>query len=170
VQGRRLLVIVDDDNIRISIALKNRSLCYATLLKHLQGSTASVSALAVLTHENGDERRRKYFEDRSWQVLGVQRERVTTHRGQEVKANADMDMCFECGRLVQEGGYDAVLIGSGDGDLCVAIARGLRRTSPACRIVTLSEPSSTSARLRSRPDLFDSSLLIGADILSPSDD
>jgi hypothetical protein len=75
-----------------------------------------------------------------------------------------MDLCFECGRLVGAGQYDAVLVGSGDGDLCVALARGIRRIAPGCRTVTLSVRESTSRRLLTRPDLFDGNILIGGDL------
>lgn len=169
-QGRRVLAIFDDDNIRISMKEHGRSLRYATLLDRLRASASHVSAHAVLTHEPGDRNRMRYFESRTWQPLGIPREVVVTRRGSEVKSNADMDLCFECGRIFRHDVYDAVLLGSGDGDLCVALARGIRRLSPSTRIATLSVTGCTSGRLSSRPDLFDAALLIGEDITGPLDE
>jgi len=82
-----------------------------------------------------------------------------------VKGNADMDLCFHIGFLVRRSHCDTVVIGSGDGDLCVAVGRGLRRLpGRALQILTLSVPGATSHRLRSRTDLFDGNIALGQDV------
>jgi hypothetical protein len=82
-------------------------------------------------------------------------------------ANADMDICFEAGRAALNWGGDAVVIGSGDGDLSTAIARGLKRAVPGKKVFTLSVPGCSSRRLLDRKDLFDGSLQIGLDLTRP---
>jgi hypothetical protein len=78
-----------------------------------------------------------------------------------------MDICFEAGRAAFNWGGDAVVIGSGDGDLSTAIARGLKRAVPGKKVFTLSVPGCSSRRLLDRKDLFDGSLQIGLDLTRP---
>jgi len=163
-RGRRVLAVVDDDNLTISLAECVRRLRYGTLLSAIRRVADTVTGCVVLTCAAGDGRPRRHLEGLGWRVVAVPREVVRTHRGAEVKANADMDLCFEAARLVGEGVFDVVLVGSGDGDLCVSVARGVRRAAPWCDVVSLSVRESSSTRLFTRPDLFDRNILIGYDI------
>lgn len=165
--GRRLLCLIDEDNLRVSIRDHERHLSYQILHQRLQRETRSLAAWAIFTRPADDHRRRCYLQMRGWRVIDIPREIVTTSQGPVKKANADMDLCFAAGYLLQQDHYDAVLIGSGDGDLCIALARGIRRIRPECAIVTLSVPGSTSRRLTSGSPLFDATLLIGHDLTRP---
>src|SRR5208282_4304138 len=77
------------------------------------------------------------------------------------------DICFEAGRAAFNWGGDAIVIGSGDGDLSAAIARGLKRAVPGKKVFTLSVPGCSSRRLLDRKDLFDGRLQIGLDLTRP---
>jgi hypothetical protein len=163
-QGTRLLVVMDDDNLRLSSQNRELRFSYRKMLVRLNTISNVVLPLAVVVAEAGDTRRQACLQDRGWRVLTIPRETVVTHRGPLVKANADFDLVFEVGRLVSAGHFDAVLLGTGDGDLAVSVGRGLRRSRPDLRLFTLSVAGSASARLGSRPDLFDGHFLTGRDL------
>ena len=164
---RRVLVIVDEDNLRISMQNRGRKLSYRRLLDRVQAVADEVLPLAVLTAPPNDTQREQYLQRRGWGTLTVPRETVRTWHGARTLANADMDICFEAGRAALNWGGDAVVIGSGDGDLSTAIARGLKRAVPGKKVFTLSVPGCSSRRLLDRKDLFDGSLQIGLDLTRP---
>jgi hypothetical protein len=166
-KGRHVLTVVDEDNLRISMRRHHQPLSYRLLLGKLHTETRCVFPLAVLTAAEGDQRREAYLKKTGWNVLVVPRETVFTTAGPQLKANADFDLAFEIGHLINTGQFDTVLLGTGDGDLAVAIGRGIRRRCPTLHLFTLSVPGSTSGRLRSRSDLFDGNIAVGRD-LSPS--
>jgi hypothetical protein len=163
-KGRRVLTVLDEDNLRISMQHHHQPLSYRRLLARLHGETTRVFPLAVLTAPEGDQRREAYLKSRGWNVLAIPRETVLTTTGPQLKANADFDLAFELGHLVNTGQFDAVLLGTGDGDLAVAIGRGIRRRCPQLHLFTLSVAGSASGRLRSRSDLFDGNIVVGRDI------
>jgi hypothetical protein len=119
--------------------------------------------VVVFSAAPGDGRRARYFSDRGWHPVPVPIEVVMTRQGPIRKANADLDMAFEAGRLAAGSGAQAVLVGTGDGELGVAIARGVRRALPGCRVHALGVPGSTSRRLHRR-DLFDGVIYVGRDL------
>ena len=164
---RRVLVIVDEDNLRISMQNRGRKLSYRRLLDRVQSVADEVLPLAVLTAPPNDTQREHYLQSRGWSTLTVPQETVRTWNGIRTMANADMDICFEAGRAALNWGGDAVVIGSGDGDLSTAIARGLKRAVPGKKVFTLSVPGCSSRRLLDRKDLFDGSLQIGLDLTRP---
>ncbi len=163
-KGCRVLTVVDEDNIRISMQQHRQPLSYRRLLARLHSETNRVFPLAVLTAPEGDQRRVAYLKSRGWNVLAIPRETVLTTAGPQLKANADFDLAFELGHLVNTGQFDTVLLGTGDGDLAVAIGRGIRRRCPQLHLFTLSVPGSASGRLRSRSDLFDGNIVVGRDL------
>jgi hypothetical protein len=159
-----VLTVVDEDNLRISMQHHRQPLSYRRLLARLHTETTRVFPLAVLTATEGDQRREAYLKSRGWNVLAIPRETVFTPAGLQLKANADFDLAFELGHLVNTGQFDAVLLGTGDGDLAVAIGRGIRRRCPHLHLFTLSVAGSASARLRSRSDLFEGNIVVGRDL------
>jgi hypothetical protein len=162
--GQRVLFLADEDNLRISMQERGARLSYKALLQRVQEAAQSVSAWAVLATAAGDGRRAEDLQGQGWNVVAIPQEVVVTVDGPCLKANADMDFCFAAGYLARTGRCDAVVLGSGDGDLCVAVARGIKRMPGARKVYTLSVPGSTSQRLKSRPDLFDGNILIGRDL------
>jgi uncharacterized LabA/DUF88 family protein len=164
----RVLVIVDEDNLRISMQNRGRKLSYRRLLDRVQSVADEVFPLAVLTAPPNDTQREQYLQSRGWSTLTVLQETVRTWNGTRTMANADMDICFEAGRAALNWGGDVVVIGSGDGDLSTAIARGLKRAVPGKKVFTLSVPGCSSHRLLDRKDLFDGNLQIGLDLTRPN--
>jgi len=162
--GQRLVCAVDEDNLRISLMRHAVRLSYHKLLQRLEATAAKASAWAVLTTTEGDHRREQYLMKRGWNVVSVVRETVLTVRGYENKSNADLDLAFLVGFLANAGDIDAVLLGTGDGDLAISMARGVKRVQPVVRVYTLSVPGSTCHRLQHRTDLFDGNFLVGCDI------
>jgi len=143
-----LLGIFDDDNLKISCDEKFGSkLSYATLAASLRGLANRCELWAVLTSNAEDAGRTRYFEARGYQALDVKREVIATKRGTVVKGNADFDLAFETAFRIACGTFDTVLLGTGDGDLALAIARGIKRVDPELKVFTLSVRGCTSARL-----------------------
>lgn len=104
-------------------------------------------------------------------VLVIPAERVPTRRGLELKANADFDLVGQAGRVlerrpVRRGLVGHLLVGSGDGDLTVALARLAARASRPRRVHTLAVPGSASHRQR-RADLFHGGIALGLDLTRP---
>jgi hypothetical protein len=162
--GRRIACLLDEDNLRISLAREHGCvLDYDALLHRLRATAEAVSPWAVLTLAQGEGWREAELKLCGWRTLSFPHEIVQTINGPTKKSNADMDLCFEAGRLMR-GQFDTLLVGSGDGDLCVSAARGVKRINRDKRIVALSVPGASSHRLRTRGDLFDGSILIGRDL------
>ncbi len=163
-RGARLVVVCDDDNLRLSSRNRALRFSYRKTLERLNVLSNVVMPLAVVVADAGDTRRQVYFQNRGWRVLAVPRETALTCNGPVVKSNADFDIIFEVGHLVSSGQFDTLLLATGDGDLAVAVGRGVRRKRPDLRLFTLSVAGSASARLRSRPDLFDGYIVAGRDL------
>ena len=166
-RGKRVLFVADSDNWDYSLKPCGLRLRYQKLLSCLRAEADLVFPVAVLTSAPGDWRRARRLADCGWRVVSIPWETVTTCHGTRKLANADMDLAFECGCLAIVSGCDTALIGTGDGDLAVSIARGLRRIRrpEPISVHTLSVVGATSSRLRQRIDLFDSSTMIGRDML-----
>lgn len=146
--GSNLLGIFDDDNLNISCGEKFGSkLSYATLAMCLRGLANQCELWAVLTSNAEDAGRARYFEARGYQALDVKREVIATKRGTVVKGNADFDLAFETAFRVACGTFDTVLLGTGDGDLALAVARGIKRVGLELKVFTLSVRGCTSGRL-----------------------
>jgi hypothetical protein len=167
---QRVLCLADEDNLRISLKAHGLCLSFDSLLRRLSATAMGVSPWAVVTSAVGDTRHASYLVGTGWRVVSVPREIVNTVNGPCLKANGDFDFCFLAATLVSKHRFDAVVIASGDGDLCVAIARGIRRLQSVPEIHTLSVVGSTSHRIRpvNNPYLFDGNILVGRDIARPA--
>ena len=164
--GKTVLIVADEDNLRIGTTDHGLRLSFDLLLRKLSGTARRVSPWAVITGRADDARRETYLLHRGWRVLKIPRETVMTVDGPRTKSNADMDICFLAGNLITNDFYDATVIASGDGDLCIAIGRGIRRARPAQEILTASIPRSTSHRiLAANNPLFDGNILLGLDLM-----
>jgi hypothetical protein len=158
---------LDGDNLDISAKGHGLRVRYDRLLGLLHNEADEVEAVAVITSNVGDHRREDSLVDCGLRVVSIPREIVVEGRECRKVANADADLCFELGSLANVAGYSAICLGTGDGNLAISCLRGWRRTcGDATAIHTLSVAGATSARLRRR-DLFDSSILLGMDMLVP---
>jgi hypothetical protein len=157
--------MVDYDNIAISMQQLGYRVDFGRLRHRIAGNARTVWPWAALVTDPWDLAKAETLRRGGWRLLQIPRESVMTHRGPCEKANVDFDVCVAMGALVHRLPCDTILMGSGDGDMCVAIGRELRRLAArrALRIYTLSVVGATSHRLRARPELFDGNLLLGAD-------
>jgi hypothetical protein len=171
VRGKRVLFVADSDNWDYSLKPHGLRLRYGKLLNRLKVEAKHVFPVAVLTSARDDRRRARHLESNGWRVVSIPWETIRTCQGTRKLANADMDLAFECGCLSVNSYCNAALIGTGDGDLAVSIARGLRRIHGRTPITihTLSVVGASSSRLWQRTDLFDSSTMIGEDMLEDID-
>jgi hypothetical protein len=122
----------------------------------------------VITSNPDDHRREDALEHCGWRVISIPRETIITCKGLRKVANADADLCYELGVLASVTEFTTALLGTGDGDLAVTCSKGLRRTcgDRPIAVHTLSVVGASSSRLWQRTDLFDSSLIIGQDMLT----
>jgi hypothetical protein len=156
---------MDDDNLRIGLRSLGFALSYRTLRSRLAEATGGLDSWVVLSGDEGAVARGRYLEQRDWQVVQVPRQTVL-HRGvPTVKGNVDHELAFLAGRLSANQAFDVVLLGTGDGDLAVAVARCLREYTTA-DIITLSVPGCSSHRLTD-PALFSERLFVGRDLVVP---
>lgn len=161
-RGKRVLCLLDDDNLRISLRAHGVALAHRSLLAHLHGVAREVTAWMVFTAPEGAENRTRLLSSLGWNVLRVTREYVVQGGAVAAKSNADHDLCFVAGRLAMDRGFDTVLVGTGDGDLAVSLARSFAAFTRAA-VVSLSVPGSSSQRLRDG-SLFGARLFVGHDL------
>jgi hypothetical protein len=162
-------LVADDDNIRISTQRHRRRFSYRALLEHVAKESRVMAALAVVTAAPGDQGRQHYLETRGWRTLVLPREMCMGVNGLRLRSNADMDLCLEVGCWLAAVSFDVLAVVSGDGDLCVSIARAAARHRPDVRVVTLAIPGSASQQLRTRRDLFHAHIVLGRDLTRPFD-
>ena len=166
-RGRNVLLIIDDDNIRISVERAGYRFSYRRTMDKIREVAESVDAWSFITPERGDLRRSDYLKARGVKIYTTYRETFHTRAGKVVKGNADNDILFEAPMLIQRGEYDTVCLGTGDADLGLALAKGIGRHFRDRRVVTLSVKSTTGRRLQSdrQTDVVASNIFIGKDLL-----
>lgn len=166
-RGARVAIIADDDNIRINTRRQARRFSYGTLLERVTKESRVAVALAVMTATPGDQVRQHYLETRGWRTLVLPRELCAGVNGLRLRSNADMDLCLEAGCWLAAMSFDVLALVSGDGDLCVSVARAAARHRPDVRTVTLAVPGSASHQLWTRRDLFAAHIAVGRDLTRP---
>lgn len=167
IRGARVGLIADDDNVRISTQRQGRCFSYRALLDRVAKESRVVVALAVVTAVPGDQGRQHYLQTRGWRTLVLPREMCIGVNGLRLRSNADMDLCLEVGCWLAAVSFDVLAVVSGDGDLCVSIARAAARHRPDVRVVTLAIPGSASHQLWTRWDLFQAHIPLGRDLTRP---
>lgn len=166
--GRRILVLADDENLRISARDLGRRLSYRALGEVLRHSAPGVYLHAVFSSLPGDRTRADGLRRRGWTPHVREARMVPSWHGPRLSANADFYIAFLAGRLAARLPCDALVIGSGDGELVEEIASAVRRGRRARPVFTLSLPGSTSRRLDARTSsLIEANLEIGLDCLRP---
>jgi len=166
-RGARVAIVADDDNIRLSTRRQARRFSYGTLLERVAKESSVAVALAVITAAPGDQGRQHYLETRGWKTLVLPRELCPGVHGPRLRSNADMDLCLEVGCWLAALSFDLMVLVSGDGDLCVSVARATARHRPDVRTMTLAVPGSASHQLWTRRDLFAAYIAIGRDLTLP---
>lgn len=167
-QGKRILVIVDDQNLQLSAKALGHKVSYRSLGTLLKRTTRTASLHTVFAQHADDPRRSLYFQLAGWTPHSRAIERVRTHRGMETRANADNLMVFLTATLASRSRADTILIGSGDGDLACDLATALQQLPTRRQIVTLSLAGSTSYRLdANRNSAIAANVELGRDCLRP---
>jgi hypothetical protein len=156
---------VDDDNLRISSRqLLGSALDYHALAVELSQVSSNCHKHAFFSSAPGDTTRETYFHQLGYQTTGLRRMRSPD--GRTVNTNADFDLCVEAGFLLALHRYDSVLVGSGDGELALAVARGVDRLLGGISVFTLSVPGATSHRILNHP-LIAANFSVPPAMLSP---
>lgn len=164
-QRKRVLFVVDDDNLRISSQrLLRCQLDYRALAIALHRVSLSCHKHAFFSSAPGDTTREVYFHRLGYQTTGLRR--MSSPDGRTLNTNADFDLCVEAGFLLSLHHYQAVVVGSGDGDLALAVARGVGRLLSGIRVYTLSVPGATSERILNHP-LIAANFTVPEEMLSP---
>jgi len=166
-RGASVVVIADDENLRIGALKQRHRFSYRFLLESVATVAKTVTALAVITAPPEDNGRKHYLEARGWETLVLPRESRLGANGPQTKTNVDTDLGIETGYLLASTRFDVLLVASGDGDLCVSIARAVARHRPSVRVVTLAVPGSASRELSVRKELFDGHIAVGSDLMRP---
>jgi uncharacterized LabA/DUF88 family protein len=166
--GKRVLLMVDDDNMRLSAARHGCLVDYARLAHALRSrATRSLDSRAVLTSAWNDHRDDDRLLAAGFETLRLNRTRVPAVGGGTRVVGNDTDLVWEISRLVARRPYDTIVLATGDGDLAVCVANGVRRTMKPIRVITLSIAGSVSRRIRPS-ELFQECVMLGRDLLVPS--
>ena len=133
IRDLRLIALADVDNIAISFSKSCGYPINPEALRNFLGDHHKrLTATAVLTTKPGLTHTTREWTRGGWNVVPVFRERVRTIRGEEHLANADLDLAFEAGAMVQgEPDAGGLVLLTGDGTLACSIARDVRRRNPA---------------------------------------
>jgi hypothetical protein len=165
--GNRVLLMVDDDNIRLSAARHGCLVDYVGLAQALRSrATRSLDARAVLTSAWGDHRDHDRLLAAGFDTLRLNRTHVPAIGGGTRVVGNDTDLVWEVSRLVATRPYDTIVLATGDGDLAVCIASSVLRTMKTIRVVTVSIAGSVSSRIRPG-ELFHACVMLGSDLLLP---
>jgi hypothetical protein len=167
-EGKRLLVMADCQNLDMSAKRLGHTVSYRTLRQKLMTVAASASLHAVFSRRPGDERRWHYFLKRGW-IPHAKTTRLASKRsGGRPDANTDHLLAFLAGRLTGLFAIDLVVLATGDGQLVLDVAEAISQQPRPKPVATLSLAGSTSFRIDARRcPLVKWNLELGKDCLRP---
>jgi len=164
--GRRVLALLDTENLTISCRNLGYELNYAKLGVLLAHATCSLYLHAVLSVENGDLLDRTHMESAGFQV---HTRLIRYLPGGRKAANADNLFAFKAGALITRSTAEVVLLGSGDGQLCDDVVQCVKALPGERQVMTLSVAGATSSLLNARTHgLISANIEIGLDLLAPT--
>jgi hypothetical protein len=157
-RGLNVAVLVHTESLRRGARRSGRLLRYralAELLKHFSGR---VTLLAVVPAHRSSERICRSLGRCGFHAVAVR----------ETPWNDDEDrvFCFEAGRMIGDGGFDAFVIGCSYAGVVLPVAESIRRARPTVKILTLSFPQFTheSITAAEHEHLFDGHLWAGEEL------
>lgn len=151
IQGRRVLVLADVENLSYSARNLSAQINYGRLAQRLIQDSRSCSLHAFFSSASDRQTaQRAYFEALGWRVHQQLIEVVRTHAGTKTRANIDNLLLFEAGLLCSRTAADTIVIASGDGDLGCDLAAAIAQLPRKRDVLTLSLAGSTSWRLNGR--------------------
>jgi hypothetical protein len=164
-EGRRILALLDVENLTISTRQAGFELIYAKLADRLKSASKAACLHAVLSVDPNDTCDREHMEQSGFNIHTRIIKRLPDGRKW---ANADNLFAFKAGTLVTRSTAEMIILGSGDGLLCDDLAK-LIKTLPGKReVMTLSVAGSTNSVLNARfnPAITEN-IEVGRDILVP---
>lgn len=163
------LIILDVENLMLSARDLGMAIDFAALQEALvtQNAPTPVTCHAVYTGDDANNRLADALAAMGWCV--TVRPPILTGPPQHRRrhSNSDTWFAFLVADLLRRDEATSVVLGTGDGQLGLDLARCVRAMAPGCaQIMTLSLPGSTSRLLNSRVSReIDRNLEIGRDVL-----
>jgi len=171
IRNRKVLVLIDEQNLSIAVNKRNLMLQYDLLAERIK-SAASLAKLHIFiaTYKN-DESRKKQLARMGYVVhVKKARKKYSSNGRRDWDSNVDNLYAFWVGLYARKNKYDVMILASGDyglaGELSRAICTIRQHNSPA--IMSLSLPGSTSEGLKAHWNRYiKANLYIGLDLLGP---
>lgn len=171
IKGRKVLVLLDEQNLTITARKHGFVLQYNLLAKHIRKAAKAAELHIFIATDRDDENNRQEFENSGYsvQVKTIRHKRLP-NGGRCSDSNIDNLFSYCAGSYVSKIKWEVIVLGSGDYGLSGEIAqliRGQHRRS-SVQIMTLSLPGSTAQDLdaHKNPNIT-ANLEIGLDILQP---
>jgi len=167
IEGRRVLLLADVENLSCSARDLGFRLSYGTLGQTLRRASESCHLHAFFSRRPGDDRRVRYFASRGWVPHPWDIQTVRVQGEIKAMANSDNQMLFFGGVLFNGSDANVIVVASGDGSLACDLARAVAIIDPGRTVVTMSLAGSTSRRLdaQANPDIA-ANIEIGRDCLA----
>ncbi|MDB5970967.1 MAG: hypothetical protein JWQ90_3417 [Hydrocarboniphaga sp.] len=164
--NKRALILLDVANLHCGAKTAGYELSFGTLASLLKAKLGSADLHAFFARKPNDSGRGDELEGHGYHTHAREVEYVKTVRGMERKSNCDNDLLFVAGVLLATMSYDLVVAGTGDGDLALDLARGVRAFRDNIEIVSLGFAHNSAWRLHTGANrVIDGNILIGADCL-----
>ena len=164
-EGRRILALLDVENLTISTRQAGFELIYAKLADRLKSASRAACLHAVLSVDPNDTCDREHMEQSGFTVHTRNIQRLP---GGRKTANADNLFAFKAGVLVTRSKANLVVLGSGDGQLCDDIAQFIGTLPGKREVLTLSVAGATSSLLNARTNsAIAENIEVGCDVLTP---
>ena len=171
ISNKRILVLVDEQNLSISAKKLGFRLQYDMLCEKLKKISKRVRLHIFIASESLDAKYKKRFETIGYTThVKIIRYLPSTSRRFRSDSNIDNLFAFWAGIFSKRNNYDVLIMASGDFGLSGELASAFRqqKTGKPVQIMTLSLPGSTAQDLdaRTNPDIT-ANLEIGLDVLQP---
>ncbi len=170
IQNRKVLVLIDEQNLSIPTEQHNLVLQYDLLAKRIRSAASSaILHIFIAARSNDDERRKQLT--RMGYVVHVKTIRKKYSNGRPIlDHNVDNLFAFWAGLYVRKIQHDVMILASGDygltGEISKAICTIRQDNSPL--IMSLSLPGSTSQGLNAQWNRYiKANIHIGLDLLGP---
>lgn len=171
IQNKRILVLVDEQNLSIAAKKLGFRLQYDLLSEKLKKTAKRVRLHIFIASESLNAKYKKRFETIGY-TTHVKIIRNLPFTGGRFRSDSNIDnlFAFWAGIFSKRNSYDVLIMASGDFGLSGELASAFRqqKTGKPVQIMTLSLPGSTAQDLDARinPDIT-ANLEIGLDVLQP---
>ncbi len=170
-KDQRVMALLDIENLHGGAADLGMRVSFAKLAELLKEAALTCRLHAVFSRKPGDRREELQLSKSGFIPHPRDIEVVTTQAGNPIRrlTNSDETILFLAGCYTTRGRIDAVLLGSGDGDLVCELARNIKALPTPRRVFTLSLAGSTSHRLNAENNPFiDGNIELGINAMHES--